>query len=123
MKRKSKDFRETAVLAVVNHELTIAQVISAFKISKSTIYLWVKTYKQEGRLEHKRIPGKKGKFDESQMQELKELVQQQPDMTLAEIAEHFGNIVSLATIHNYLAKMGLRFKKNTKGGRAESKRR
>ena len=104
-------------------KMTIPQAISVFKISKSTIYLWIKIYKEEGRLEHKRSPGRRPSFDASQMNELKQLVRQKPDATLAELAEHFGNTVSLTTIYNYLKSMGFRIKKNAECCRTESHRR
>ena len=58
MKRKSPDIREVAIRAVVEKKLSIQDAITIFRVSKSSLYRWIKIFKDEGRLIHKTPPGR-----------------------------------------------------------------
>ena len=58
MKRKSPEIRAAAVHAVLEGKLSIADALSVFHVSKSSLYLWIKIYRDEGRIVHKTPPGR-----------------------------------------------------------------
>lgn len=52
------------------------------------------------------------KLDEQDLSHLAELIAQQPDLTLAELAEALDNKVSVPTVHRATRKLGLPLKKS-----------
>jgi transposase len=55
--------------------------------------------------------------------QVRELVQTDPDATLAELRQRLGVKVSLSTLYEYLRRINLSFKKSDPGRRAGSPRR
>ena len=111
MKRKTPEIRAAAVLAVLKGKLSVQDALSIFNISKSSLYLWMKIYKDEGRLIHKTPPGRTSVLTQEHIERIKKITAEQPDITLAEIAERLDNIVCISTIHNCLIKLGYAYKK------------
>jgi len=119
MKAYSVDLREKIVKANLIEKNSIRQVARRFSVSKSLVQKLVKQQKNEGHVEPKR-PGKPQlsylNNAESQ-QQVKELVAQHQDATLAELCELFaeltGNWVSATAMWRCLQKLGLSRKKNT----------
>jgi transposase len=52
------------------------------------------------------------KLDEDDLEQLRELIRQTPDMTLAELAEALGQKVSVSTVWRATQALGLPFKKS-----------
>ena len=111
MKRKSPDIREVAIRAVVEKKLSIQDAITIFRVSKSSLYRWIKIFKDEGRLIHKTPPGRPPIINQEIMQKIKDILEKQPDITLAELADSLNNIVSIATLHVVLKNAGYVYKK------------
>ena len=122
MKRKASEIRSAAVLAVLEGKLSVQDALSIFHISKSSLYLWIKIYKEEGRLTHKTPPGRPPILSQEQKEQILAIVDEQPDITLSELASQLGITVSLATLHNFLRQSGYAYKKNAQGFGTRSQR-
>ena len=122
MKRKSPDIRVVAIRAILEKKLSIQDAITIFHVSKSSLYRWLKIYKDEGRLVHKTPPGRPPIINQEIMQQINEILANQPDITLAELADRLNNIVSVATLHVVLKNAGYVYKKNFQGIGTESGR-
>ncbi len=76
-------------------------------------------------LEPRKGGGRPG-WDERRQEQLRELVKQQPDRTLAELRakleETAGVSVSIASVDRWCTKLGLRFKKSRKSRRSRTAR-
>jgi transposase len=77
---------------------------------------------ERGTLEPQTGGGGRPALDESQQNQLRELVKQQPDATLAELRERLkeatGLSVAICTIDRWCTRLGLRFKKSRSGLRS-----
>ncbi len=111
MKRKSPDIRSAAVIAVIEGKISIQDALSVFHVSKSSLYRWIKIYKDEGRLIHKTPPGRPAILSQEQIQTIFNIVDSNPDITLEELAEHMGKIVSISTLFGVLKKGRYGYKK------------
>ena len=122
MKRKSPDIRAVAINAVLEKKLSIQDAITIFHVSKSSLYRWIKIFKDEGRLIHKTPPGRPPIMNQEIMQQIHDILAKQPDITLAELADSLHNVVSVATLHVVLKNAGYVYKKNSQGIRTRSGR-
>lgn len=115
MKAYSIDLREKIVLAHIQEKISIRQVAIRFAVSKSLVQKLVKQQQNDGNLQ----PKKRGKPQFSHLTnasvELRELVVENHDATLAELCELFavktGNWVSRTAMSRSLQKLGLNRKK------------
>lgn len=122
MKFASEEIRTMAVKAVLAKTATIEQMSQIIGYAVSTINNWIDIYQHEGRLCAKPNGHRLSCFSQDEREQLKALIAEHPDMTLEEIKSHFNKECTLSAIHRILVKLGLRFKKNLKGGRTESRR-
>jgi len=111
MKRKTPEIRAAAVHAVLDGKLSVESALSVFSISKSSLYRWIKIYKDEGRILHKTSPGRSTALTQEDLERIKAVMAEQPDITLAELSERLSLPVCIATIHNYLIRLGYGYKK------------
>jgi transposase len=95
-------------------------VASFFQVDIRTIFRWSAINKAGGELCKKRNGRPPSRFNSEDKQKLSELVEQQPDITLEELKEAFGNHCHISTISRALSRLGYRYKKNTKSRRTES---
>lgn len=111
----STDLRIRVVEAVANGAST-RRVAEQFSIGISTVGSWYRTWLQEDRLE----PGKQGQPSRSKLDGHEAFIlglidTSDRDITLLEIAEALGEQKGLrtctASVHRFLAKRGLTFKK------------
>jgi transposase len=119
MKAFSVDLREKIVAAHLDRHHSIRAVASIFTVSKSFVQKLVKQQKLEGNLQPKK-PGKpRLSYLTNAEVELRELVAEHPDATLAELCEFFadktGNWVGRSAMSDTLRKLGLSRKKKRKG--------
>jgi transposase len=89
------------------------EVAEQFECSES----WVRRLIQRRRENQTLAPRphylpRNNKLDEQDLSRLAELIAQQPDMTLAELAEALGGKVSVPTVHRATRKLGLPLKKS-----------
>lgn len=117
MKSYSLDLRSKIVAAHLTQKLSIRKVAAQFGVTKSLVQKLVKQQRTEGNL----LAKQRGKPRFSPLTnagaEVRELVAEYPDATLAQLSELFlqrtGNWVSRAALCRYLQKLGLNRKKKT----------
>jgi len=102
----SKDFR-WCVVNNVKQGMTWNEVVDIFRISRQTLSNWLKMADKNGDLSDP--PRREYQTRKLAANELKELVEKQPDLTLAEYAEHFG--CRYQAVANRLKKLGITRKK------------
>jgi transposase len=112
----SADLRERTLLACARGKLSRAKVAALFRIGESTLYRWLGTWRTEGRREAKpHAGGPEPRLDAAALDELKAIVAEANDLSLAEHApklqERAGVTVSGPTVSRALKKLGLPRKK------------
>jgi transposase len=112
----SKDLRKRLVSAVENGQ-SRRSAARRFGVAVSTAVKWVDHWRREGRLEAKPLGGDRHSHRmEAHAEEILALVEETPDITLAEIAGHLkqahGLGVSQSTVWRLLDRHGQTFKKN-----------
>ena len=119
MKASSIDLREKIVAAHLERHHSIRTVAQIFTVSKSFVQKLVKQQKIEGNIQPKK-PGKpRLSYLTNAEVELRELVSEHSDATLAELCEFFadktGNWVGRSAMSHALQKLGLSRKKKRRG--------
>lgn len=122
MKFASEEIRAKAVNAYLEGKATARQLAAILGYTPATICNWVRAYRKDNRLTVKPRGHRKKCFSDGELEELKALLAKQPDMTLEEIRQHFSKSCCLSAIHRMLVKMGYRYKKNSQGQRAGTRR-
>ena len=112
----SIDLRER-VISAVNKGLSRRAAAERFGIAPSTAIRWVQGWQETGRPDPKPRGGDRHSHRiETHADELIELVEDTPDITLAELAEHLlarhGLRVASSTVWRCLDRHGFTFKKN-----------
>ncbi len=115
MKASSLDLREKIVLAYFIDNMSIRKTAAKFSVAKSLVQKLVKQQRTDGNLEPKK-PGKpRISYLTTAEPELREIVSQNPDATLAELCEIFaektGNWVGKSAMCSALQRLGLNRKK------------
>ncbi len=113
MRAYSNDLRKRILTVVERGEFPIRQIARIFSVSLSCIVRLLQQYRRTGSLDPKPIPGPTSKLDEQAQARLLELVQQQPDATLAELRDRLGIACCLMTIARALKRHGITRKKKT----------
>lgn len=114
------DLRERVVNARLNGKRT-GEVAERFEVSTAWVRRLMQRRRETGSIAVKNT--RRGRKPEIDPHTLQELVREQPDATLAELRDKLGVEVSLTTIHNTLAHLGITFKKSAPRSRAEPSRR
>jgi transposase len=114
MRAYSADLRTRVLAAVDAGKMNRWEIAGLFQVSLSWIRRLVQRRRETGTIEprqqrHGRLP----KIDEAQQERLCELVQADPDATLAELRERLAVGVSVTTLWRELTKMGISLKKKT----------
>jgi transposase len=117
----SGEVRQRAIDAYEAGRGTQAQVARLYGIDISTFQRWLQRYRQSGRAGPLPRGHNPAALNESQRQQLSELVEQAPDATLEQLREALGVRCSLVAIHNTLKRLGYRYKKNTTGQRTRTR--
>jgi transposase len=112
----STDLRERAIRVARAGERTRRQVAEHFAISEGTLYAWLRQVKEEGSLEPRpHGGGRQPSLDAAGMEQLREIVGEQNDRTLAEYAvlleEKTGVRISRSALDRALKKLDLPRKK------------
>lgn len=112
MKTYSKEFRERVIKAIERGEAPLS-IAERLEVCFSWVYKLLKRYRTTGSYEP--LPfngGVKPKLSESDLEFLRQTVQQHPDATLEELKEMTGFPVSIATISRALKKrLNISYKK------------
>jgi transposase len=112
----SMDLRKRLVSAV-DDGMTRRSAASRFGVSPSTAIRWVDQWRRKGHVEPDRQGGdNRSQRMEAHADEIIGLIEETPDITLAEIAEHLedahGLRVAQSTVWRLLDRHGITFKKN-----------
>lgn len=91
--------------------VTLGQIAKMFQIHRTTLYRWIRTYRDSGRTAPLPSGNRWPTFRDKELQRLDERVKQQPDVTLAQLREEMGKDCSIMAIHRALRHLGWRYKK------------
>ena len=126
MKPYSKDLR-LKVLAAVDRGMPRGEVTGTFGVSPATVKRWLKKRRETGDVEPEPIPGPPARKREALEERLPAQTESNPDLTLAEHCELFGEEsgveVSTATMSRALKRLGLPLKKSRSRLPSETRRR
>ena len=119
----SDDLRRRILQAYEQGEGSEARLAQRFRVSLSYVKKIRRQMRHSGKMERvPHHPGRKPKFTEPVRQQLRHWLEQQPDLTLAELQEQLRRQarlqVSLPSLWTVLGKIGLRLKKVTSRARA-----
>ena len=118
----SPEIRKIAVEAYLSAKATQQQIADIFGFHRTAIVRWVREYKKEGKLEP-RVRGHMAKaFSDEEKARLVAMVEEKADLTLEEIKKAFSKNCSLVAVHRELKRLGFRYKKNSEGIRARTRR-
>jgi transposase len=113
----SVEVRKRVVAAHREGKGTYAELADVFQVGEASVSRWLRLDRETGTLEPKPPPGRAPKLDERGRVVLRELVDQDNDATLAELAsrlhERTGVKLVVSAVHKVLAKMGISRKKKT----------
>jgi len=120
----STDLRQRLV-AAVDGGMTRRAAAERFGVSASTAVRWVQQWRQTGDVAPRPLGGdKRSHRIEAHGEEILALVDETPDLTLAEIAAHLerahGLRVALSTVWRFFARRGITLKKNRTRQRARA---
>ncbi len=121
MKIASEEIRNLVVKSSLSGTASKKQLSQIFGYTIATINNWLRGYQREERLAPLPRGHRKAAFTQEELQELASLVNNSPDITLAEIKEHFNKECSLVAIHKTLVRIGFVFKKNYEGKRTRTR--
>ncbi|WP_437294639.1 IS630 transposase-related protein [Sorangium sp. So ce426] len=124
----SLDLRRRIVDAYVNGEGSIREIAERFSVAPNTVQNYLTQVRATGSLAPLPHGGGVGpKIDRAGLDEVRKLVEEKNDRTLAELAEQFEQRqevrVSIPTMHRALQRLGITRKKNASSERAVSARR
>lgn len=90
-------------------------IISIFEVTKSSVYLWISKYKKTGN--YTPMPpnsGRKSKLTNKQLEQIRERISEQPDITLDELKEQLNLPICISALCRIINnKLGLSYKKNS----------
>ena len=114
MRALSMDLRERIVEAVLDGNESMSRIAKRFGVSQKTVEKFKYQWRDLGTIEpqtHK--AGRKPAFSDKQRQNLKQLVGDNPGITLEELRSKLRMKCSLTTIWNELRRLGYTHKKNS----------
>ncbi len=109
----SIDLRRRIIDAIEKEHLTKTEVMRAYKISRTGLNFLLEHYYLTGSLEPKpHGGGRPSKFQDEDIEKIKQYLNEHLDATLEEILEFSGKDASITSVHRTLKKMGYRLKKS-----------
>lgn len=112
MKALSIDLRERILSTYDKEDATREQVAKRYRVSVGMVKKLIQQRRHTGDIGSRRhLCGRKPLILESHRSQMRELLTQKPDMTLAELREAVGLDCTLPAIHYVLEDMGLSYKK------------
>lgn len=102
------------VLEACDKHCSVREVARCFSVNRSTVYRLLKRRRETGTYETRtNLRGRKPALSEGDCQNICNLVQRRPDITLMEIVETLNLSVSIETVRRVLVKKGYRYKKKS----------
>ena len=93
------------IVAARKRGLSVAEICRAYSVGRTAVYSLLQQERETGDIAPRtHLCGRKAALDEKALETLKELLDGQPDITLAEIKEKMGLSISLVAIHNAISK-------------------
>jgi len=112
MKAYSQDLRQRILDTVQRGDGSLRQIARRFLVSVSFVTRLLRLHRSTGSLEPRpHGGGNPAVLDPADLEQLRELVRQQPDATLEELRQRLGGSCSLMTISRALRRLGLPRKK------------
>lgn len=109
----SNDLRDRIISAVQEGNLSKAEIIRQFKISRSGLTTFLQHVNETGSIEPKPFAGgRKSKFKEKDIEKIKQYLETHSDATLQEILDFSKKDASIMAVSRTLDKIGYRLKKN-----------
>ncbi len=113
------------VVAAVDGGMTRRAAAERFGVAPSTAIKWVRQWRQVGHIDPRPQGGdKRSHRIEAHAEEILGLIDERPDLTLAEIAAHLKQVhglrVALSTVWRFFARHGITLKKNRPRQRARA---
>lgn len=105
------EVRRRIVRAYETGRGTQVEIARMFGTTQQFVSKLIQQYRQTGSMEPGHGGGHPPVFSGQSLQALQNCVLRQPDLTLEEVRERMGVSCSLASVHNTLARLGLRYKK------------
>ncbi len=115
MKAYSIDLRKRVLAAYDSGKYSLNQIAKQFQVTTWWIQKLRQRRKQEGSIAPKpQNQGRKPVFQGNNLKRLEQFIKAHPDTTPEETKQYFLGVVecSIATIHNTLKRLDLRYKKN-----------
>lgn len=113
----SLDLRTRVVALYQSGDMSIRKIAEIFMLNKSTVNEWLKLYREQGDLKPKRVGSTRKSQLEEYAEEVKKMVEEHPDYTLAEYCEYclekMGVELSESAMCRFLKKQKLTRKKKT----------
>lgn len=114
MRPFSRDLRERILTLVDRKEYSLRDIARLFSVSLSFLVRLLQRRRQTGSVQPRpHAGGPPSKLDDAAVQQLLELVRQQPDATLAELRDRLGVPCSIMTIARVLRRHRITRKKKT----------
>lgn len=120
MKIATPEIRSIAVNAYVSGAASRQQLADIFGYHVDTIGRWIRE-SQQGKFAPLPRGHRPSVFSAGELAQLVSYINANPDATLSELCERFGQKCSLPAMHKLTRKMGYVFKKNTEGKRARTR--
>jgi transposase len=116
MKTLSVDLRERIVAAYDRGDSTRAQIAARYDVSEGMVKKLLQQRRRTGDIAPRhRFSGAKPKITPTHQQRLRQLVREDPDMTLEELRDALGVACTPQAVHYVLQKIGLPLKKRRFG--------
>jgi transposase len=119
MKTATSEIRKIVVNAYASGVATRKQLAAIFGYHIQSIGNWIRQYAKTEQIAPLPKGHRKSIFSDDEKKALVELLDNNVDLTLAEIKTRFGKTCSLSTVHETIVKLGFVFKKNSEGKRAK----
>lgn len=108
----TQEVRQRAIEAYRSGKGTQRQIANLFGIGLRTFERWWDQFRHYGQTAPKPRGHNRPALNEAEMRQLDRLLQDQPDLTLAQMREALGKECSLVAIHNATVRLDWRYKKN-----------
>lgn len=111
MKFASEEIRTIVVNAYLNEGISSKELSRIFGYTVATICNWARIYKKENRLSANPNGHRTSCFSDEEQEQLRELLEKNVDITLAEIRQYFNKDCSITAIYYHVVKQGFVYKK------------
>lgn len=77
----------------------------------NTVNRWIRDYENDSRISPKNKGHRRAVFSNDELDRLRVLIEDRPDITLNEIREVFGKTCSLSSVYNHVRRLGFGLRK------------